>query len=120
MAILAALSSGVICCCMTSCTSLAGIVIFALAYGFSSGAIISLSGACATRVVEPRNYGTAIGMVMGVLSIAGLVGTPIVGQFLDHEGWLAVVLWSGFMMVFGACFLIAARLRLSKGIWDKA
>jgi len=40
--------------------------------------------------------------------------------FLSNEGWLAVVLWSGFMMIFGAGFLVAARLKLSSKIWDKA
>lgn len=119
LAILTAVLSGITVACMQSCTNLAGVVVFSLAYGLVSGAIISLQGACATQTVEPKNYGTAIGIVMGFLSIAGLVGTPITGQLLDHSGWLAVVLWSGFTMISGAMILVAARLSITRTIFAK-
>lgn len=119
LAILMAVLSGITGACMNKCTNLAGIIIFSMAYGFVSGAIISLQGACATQTVEPKNYGTAIGAVLAFLSIAGLVGTPITGQLLDHSGWLAVVLWSGLNMIFGSLILIVARLRINRAIFVK-
>lgn len=120
MAILSAVLSGIIATCMKSCTSLAALVIFSLAYGLTSGAIISLQGVCATQMVEPKNYGTALGTVLGILSISGLVGTPIVGQILAHAGWTAVVLWSGLTMIFGACILFVVKLQVNKKVWGKA
>lgn len=117
--IIATTLSGIIVACMYRCTNLTGIVLFSLAYGFASGAIISLQGACATQSVEPEDYGTAIGVVMGFLSIAGLVGTPITGQLLDHSGWMAVSLWSGFSMILGTLFLVVARLKTARTVFAK-
>lgn len=119
MAVVSATFSAIVASCMHNCTSLASLMLFSLAYGSASGAIISLQGACATLVVEPRHYGTAIGTVLALYSISGLVGTPIVGQILDHSGWLAVILWSGLIMIVGAAFLLAAKLKVNKDIWAK-
>lgn len=68
--LLASFFSGIICCCMASVTTVGGLVVFAAAYGFTSGAIISLQGACATRLVGPESYGAAMGAMMAVCSIA--------------------------------------------------
>jgi predicted MFS family arabinose efflux permease len=55
--------------CWVKATSIAGIVVFSLAYGFSSGAVVSLVGVCAIQSVQPAQYGTAIGFAMSILSI---------------------------------------------------
>jgi MFS family permease len=65
--------SGIICCCMTSATSMGGLIAIAAAYGLSSGAILSLQGACSTKLVGPESYGAAMGAMMGVCSIAYVV-----------------------------------------------
>jgi predicted MFS family arabinose efflux permease len=55
--------------CWTKAISITGIVVFSLAYGFFSGAVVSLMGACAIQSVEPAQYGAAIGFAMSILSI---------------------------------------------------
>ena len=67
---LATLFSGIVCCCMTSATTVAGLVAISAAYGLASGAILSLQGACSTKLVGPETYGAAMGSMMGVCSIA--------------------------------------------------
>jgi len=62
-------SSFIIIFCWTKATSIAGIAVFSLAYGFFSGAVVSLMGACAIQSVEPAQYGAAIGFAMSALSI---------------------------------------------------
>lgn len=62
--------SGIICMCWTTATSLSGIVVLSLAYGFSSGAVISLQGMCCAAVVKREQYGVAMGFVMSFMSIA--------------------------------------------------
>ncbi|RDW59587.1 hypothetical protein BP6252_12674 [Coleophoma cylindrospora] len=115
----AAALSGLICCCWTAVSSMAGVIILALAYGFASGALISLQGACAAVVVQPHDYGIAMGAVMSILSIAGLVGTPINGQILAHWGYLGVSLFSGFALFIGASVMCIARFGLRREIWAK-
>jgi predicted MFS family arabinose efflux permease len=62
-------SSFIIVFCWTKATSITGLVVFSLAYGFFSGAVVSLMGACAIQSVEPAQYGAAIGFAMSILSI---------------------------------------------------
>ena len=63
-------TSGLICMCWTKATTIAGIMILSLAYGFTSGAVIGLQGPCAAAVALPQQFGIAIGGVMGFISIA--------------------------------------------------
>ncbi|KAB8298722.1 hypothetical protein EYC80_000897 [Monilinia laxa] len=120
IAIIAAILSGLVCTCMTKATSMAGIVAFSLAYGFTSGAIISLQGVCAAKLVPPNQFGLVMGSVMTFLSISGLVGSPINGQILDTWGYLGMSLFSGLIMILGGLVILLARLKLNKQILAKA
>lgn len=53
----------------TKATSIAGIAVFSLAYGFFSSSVVSLMSACAIQRVEPAQNGAAIGFAMSILSI---------------------------------------------------
>jgi predicted MFS family arabinose efflux permease len=55
--------------CWTRATSIAGIAVFSLTYGFFSGAVVSLMGVCAIQSAAPAQYGSAIGFAMSILSI---------------------------------------------------
>jgi MFS family permease len=70
MTFLATFFSGIICCCLTTAKTLGGLIVLSAAYGFASGAIISLQGACTTNLVGPESYGAAMGIMMAVCSIA--------------------------------------------------
>ncbi|KAM3068404.1 Agnestins efflux protein AgnL12 [Clarireedia jacksonii] len=70
IAVLAAITSGLTCTCLTKATTVAGISIFSLAYGFTSGAIISLQGVCSSKLVPPSQFGVAMGSVMTFISVA--------------------------------------------------
>ncbi|ESZ93879.1 hypothetical protein SBOR_5737 [Sclerotinia borealis F-4128] len=120
VAVITAISSGLVCTCMVKATSVAGIIIFSLAYGFTSGAIISLQGVCAAKLVPPTQFGVAMGFVMSFLSIAGLVGPPINGQILEVWGYLGMSLFSGLLMIVGGLIILVARLKLNKQILAKA
>ena len=120
MMILSALFSGLICCCWTKATSMGGIVVLSLAYGFASGAVIGLQGACSAQIVKPAQYGVAMGSVMAILSIAGLIGSPINGWILDAWGFLGLSLFSGLAMLVGMLVLMLARLKLNRQVLTKA
>ena len=120
MMILCAAFSGIVCCCWTEAKSVGGIVVLSLAYGFSSGAVIGLQGACSAQIVKPAQYGVAMGSVMAVLSIAGLVGSPINGWILGTWGYLGLSLFSGLAMLVGMTFIMLARGKLDKRLLAKA
>lgn len=120
MMILSALFSGLVCCCWTTATSLPAIIVLSLAYGFASGAVIGLQGACSAQIVKPSQYGVAMGGVMAVLSIAGLLGSPINGWILGKCGFLGLSLFSGLAMLVGMVVLVVARLKLDKRVLGKA
>ncbi|TGO83060.1 hypothetical protein BPOR_0709g00060 [Botrytis porri] len=120
IAVMAAISSGLVCTCMIKATSVAGITMFSLAYGFTLGVIISLQGVCAAKLVSPTQYGIAIGFVMTVLSIAGLVGSPTNGKILHVWGHIGISLFSEIMMLLGALVFLSARLKLNSQLLAKA
>ncbi|KAH8689889.1 putative MFS monocarboxylate transporter [Talaromyces proteolyticus] len=102
--------SGIIALCWTTVTSAAGIVIFSLAYGFSSGGILSLQQACAAQIATPSNMGTAVGFVMASTSLSALAGTPVSGALIDKYGYLSVSIYSGVSMLVGSLVLVMAKL----------
>jgi hypothetical protein len=85
--ILTACTTGVVACCWTKATSLAGIIILSLAFGFSSGVsyqstvkseehyiksiqgVISLQSTCGAQLVTPENYGIVMGSIVTFVSI---------------------------------------------------
>lgn len=87
---MAAFFAGLVAFCWTKATSLAGIVILALAYGFASGVsvleqqmssllltadtsafqgVMSLQNACAGKLAHAGNQGVAIGCAMGSIAV---------------------------------------------------
>ncbi|KAI4835305.1 MFS monocarboxylate transporter, partial [Aureobasidium sp. EXF-8845] len=66
---LSALTSSVVAFCWTGATTIAGVTIWSVAYGFASGAIMSLQSACIARLATPQTMGTAMGMTMGFVAL---------------------------------------------------
>ncbi|KAK3109496.1 hypothetical protein LTR53_017197 [Teratosphaeriaceae sp. CCFEE 6253] len=99
--------------CWTAATSAAGLVVWAVAFGFSSGALLSLQLACATTLVDASQSTTVIGAVMGSTSLAMLFATPIAGELIKH-GYIAPAAFGGATLFVGACLITAARLCLSR------
>lgn len=125
--------SGIVCCCMTSAKSIGGLAAIAATYGFASGAILSLQGACATKLVGPESYGAAMGSMMAVCSIAyvislpvyklelladfvfsGLIGTPIAGELATKYGYIALAEYGGASLLVGSFFVLASKLKQNK------
>ncbi|KAF5857332.1 hypothetical protein ETB97_005947 [Aspergillus alliaceus] len=71
-------TSGIISFCWTSVHNLTGLIIWSIAYGFSSGAILSLQGACVGKIATPQNQGKAIGFLQGSLALTlGVTSTGL-------------------------------------------
>ncbi|KAI0432451.1 putative MFS monocarboxylate transporter [Xylaria sp. FL1042] len=113
---LSVLSSSIIAFTWTAAYSLPGMIIWSIAYGFTSGAVISLQSACAAKLSKPGQQGTALGLVLGSVSVTALVGTPISGQILLRSGYLGLGIWTGVTLLAGGVVLAAARLKLDHKI----
>ncbi|GAP85141.2 putative major facilitator superfamily transporter [Rosellinia necatrix] len=113
---LSVLTSGIIGFTWTAAYNLPGMIVWSIAYGFASGAVISLQSACAAKLSKREHQGTALGLLMGSVSVTALVGTPISGQILSHGGYLSLGIWTGVTLIVGGIILVAARLKLDRRI----
>ncbi|KAI8948703.1 putative MFS monocarboxylate transporter [Xylaria longipes] len=113
---LSVLASGIVGFTWTAAYSLPGMIVWSIAYGFASGSVISLQSACAGKISKREHQGTALGLVIGSVSVPALVGTPISGQILLSGGYLGLAIWTGVTLLAGGVILIAARLRLDRNI----
>ncbi|KAF2482908.1 major facilitator superfamily domain-containing protein [Neohortaea acidophila] len=113
------LGSAIVCFCWTAVTNTAGIVVFALAYGFISGATLSLQFACVGAVASKETVGQAIGIVQTSIALTALFGTPIAGELVGAGGYIALSTFSGAIMLVGGAFVLAARFARSKKLMEK-
>ncbi|GME60833.1 Monocarboxylate permease protein [Neofusicoccum parvum] len=114
----AGISSGILTLCWTLCTTNATMIIFAVLYGFCSGAIVSgFTVSLAFCADEPKNIGTYMGMGMAIASVAMLVGPPINGALLSHyQRFEEMAVFSGVMCLSGGFIVFAAKWTSGKGL----
>ncbi|RDW62414.1 MFS transporter-3 [Coleophoma cylindrospora] len=84
---------------------------FAIMFGFTSGAFISLSGALPIEVSPPPEIGYRLGLVLLSISIPALTLAPIGGAILQSSanGWLNVKIFGGVMCLAGSAIVLASR-----------
>ncbi|KAK4610509.1 Agnestins efflux protein AgnL12 [Fulvia fulva] len=109
--------TGLIVFCWTTATSVAGLVIRAMAFGFISGAILSQMVAYATVLSTGESYGAGIGIgiSMGSVSFTALFGTPIAGELVKY-GYIALSCFSGSALMVGGVFIACSRLAQDRRI----
>ncbi|OJJ76878.1 hypothetical protein ASPBRDRAFT_49895 [Aspergillus brasiliensis CBS 101740] len=115
----AALLSGVTALCWTAAKSTGGLVVWCLAYGLTSGAIMSLQSACAAHLAPHELHGTAVGFLMGSVALTALFGTPISGQLVGSYGYLALSMYAGASLVVGGLLIFVARFKVDRTIFAR-
>jgi MFS family permease len=122
MLVLAALSTGIVLLCWPAVSGNAGIFVFTAIFGFTSGAIFSAGTvAFASVPKDPRNIGTYIGMGMGCVSIAALIGPPANGALVArYGGFVQVAIMSGIFCLAGGLLVLVAKQTSGKGLLAKA
>ncbi|MCJ1287776.1 hypothetical protein MMC26_007128 [Xylographa opegraphella] len=85
---------------------------FAIMFGFTSGAFISLSGALPISVSPLPEIGYRLGLVLLAISIPTLTVAPIGGAILQSSanGWLDVKVFGGVMCLAGSAMILVSRL----------
>ena len=115
---LGAVMTGVVIFCFNEATSNASIIVYAVAFGFVSGTIVSgASAAISLFAKDARDVGTYMGMGMALASFGVLVGPPVNGAFVRTYGsFHEVSVFSGAMCLFGGILALSVKLMMPQGI----
>jgi MFS family permease len=93
----------------------ASILVVGALYGFASGNVLSLQGACIPPLLDnPSKIGVAIGQMLSVSGVGALLGPPICGWLIAAHGFSGAQIFSGVMMAVGSGLLIVTRSFLAK------
>lgn len=89
----------------------AGIIVFVVIFGFSSGGFISLAPTLIAQISDIRQIGTRIGAAFAVYSVGALIGSPIGGAIVSAQDgdYLGLQLFCGCCMISGTVLFCAAR-----------
>lgn len=114
--------TGIIVLCFSVPVSTPGLIVYAIAFGFTSGTIISgASAALSICTDDPRNLGTYMGMGIAAAATSVLVGPPVNGVLFDkYGGFLQVAIFSGVICLFGGVLAIAAKTTTPKGLLGRS
>jgi len=101
-------------------TSEAALTIFAVLFGFWSGAAISLTPVCIAQVSEVGEIGRRVGTTFSISSFGALIGVPIGGAIVDASGggYMGLVVFAGgcYVLALGA-FVVARYVAGPKRLW---
>ncbi|OPB36873.1 hypothetical protein A0O28_0059530 [Trichoderma guizhouense] len=102
--------------------SVAGIIVFVIIFGFSSGGVISLGPTLVAQISDIRHIGTRVGVSFSIQAIGALIGSPIGGAIVSsqHGDYLGLQLFCGLSMMMGCFIFIWARFTLVGFRWTKA
>ena len=108
----ASLITGILALCWIGIKNLPGTIVFAILYGFFSGAFVSMPPVAVTSLTKDmRKLGTRMGQCFFFSAFGLLCGTPVSGAILkSRAGWLGVQLFSGVTIFLAGCLMVAARL----------
>ncbi|KAL7781390.1 hypothetical protein V8C43DRAFT_319824 [Trichoderma afarasin] len=92
--------------------SIAGIIVFVIIFGFSSGGVISLGPTLVAQISDIRHIGTRVGVSFSIQAIGALIGSPIGGAIVSsqHGDYLGLQLFCGLSMMMGCLAFINAYL----------
>ncbi len=98
-------------------SNVATLIAFSVIYGAAVGTLVSLVPACISQISEPHEIGARVGLNYGFIGLFMLAGPPINGAILkalgDGTGFRYQGVFSGICVGISACFILAARMKLT-------
>ncbi|OHW90377.1 major facilitator superfamily transporter [Colletotrichum incanum] len=89
----------------------AGLIAFAVLFGFCSGSYVSLMAALIAQISPANEIGLRTGIIYLAASIGGLTTNPINGAIFDEpNGEVGIKVFSGVFCIVSATFITAARV----------
>ncbi|KAF9009169.1 MFS general substrate transporter [Hymenopellis radicata] len=96
------------------------VIVYAILYGSSSGAFISVITPCVAQISDVREIGRRIGLLYSVISFPALVCGPTGGALLvlDH-GYTGMIVFSGTTVIAGSFAIFIAKLKIDSKVLAK-
>jgi Na+/melibiose symporter-like transporter len=91
----------------------AATVVFALVFGFSSGAVASILPSLVATISHISQIGVRTGCNFSVVAVGVLIGSPIGGQLIQNDGYKSMQGFSGALL--GGGFLVYTALWVRLG-----
>ncbi|KAH6871463.1 monocarboxylate permease [Coprinopsis sp. MPI-PUGE-AT-0042] len=109
-------ATGVTVVCLVAVRDAVGVALFAIFFGFCSGACIALVPATIGLLSKDGNeVGTRLGVFFGIGGFLGLFATPISGALLTSEfHWIRAILFSGITLIVSGLCYIASRTYVAR------
>lgn len=92
----------------------AGIIVFAVLFGFASGTSIAIAPVCIGRLCKTQEYGRYYATSYTVVSFACLIGIPIGGSIVQANGgdYYGLIILTGAVYIGSAIALFGAKVSL--------
>ncbi|KAL4757377.1 putative MFS monocarboxylate transporter [Aspergillus foveolatus] len=116
-------ATGLVAFCWAGVRNFGGVYGFAAFYGLAAAGIQSLFPATlSTLTTDLKKMGARMGMVMSVVGVAALIGSPIAGALVQRgDGdYLYAQMFMGSVIIAGTLNLIAARAAKIGFVWQRA
>ncbi|KAK2764739.1 MFS monocarboxylate [Colletotrichum kahawae] len=99
-------------------SSMAGILVFVVLFGFASGNNISISPVCIGRLCKTENYGRYYATSYTAASFSCLFGVPIAGEIIAAQGgsYQALIIFTGVM--YAASVVAFAAVKIMRVGWE--
>ncbi|KAJ8517146.1 hypothetical protein ONZ45_g5629 [Pleurotus djamor] len=97
--------------CLLAVNNVAGVICFAIFFGFFSGAAVTLMPPLLSTLARDfSEIGARMGICFTVMGFAGLIGAPVAGALLTSEYiWWRAILFAGLLVTLAEVMMIAAR-----------
>ncbi|PLB51732.1 putative MFS monocarboxylate transporter [Aspergillus steynii IBT 23096] len=116
------LVTGVISYCWTAVDDQAGLYAFSAFYGLSAAGIQSLFPATlSTLTTDLKKTGVRMGMVLSVVAVAALIGSPIAGALIQQGNghYLYAQMFMGSAIIAGMLTLLVSRVAKLGFAWQR-
>ena len=117
------LATGVVSYGWSGVKDLGGLYAFAAVYGLAAAGIQSLFPATlSTLTTDLKKTGVRMGMVLSVVGVAALIGSPIAGALIQEGNgeYLYAQMFMGSVIITGTMTLVAARIAKLGLVWKRA
>lgn len=90
----------------------AATIVFAILFGFASGAYVALAAALVVKISPFPQIGYRIGLIFLCSSVAGLTTNPIAGAILQHDrgSSTGMKVFAGVLLIMGTSLIFTVRL----------
>jgi MFS family permease len=92
-------------------SSNAAFILYAVFYGFASGAFVGIAPAQIAYISKVEQIGVRMGMMFCIVSFAGLIGNPVAGAIAGFDGRS---IFAGVMLMAGAAMFTFLRMYVAE------